>query len=199
MLQFPRTPSKIRERIRRYERDLRKEQKTHGSIHDGYGKRYLLGPLYLLAGDLTGALASFEWFERTFPDDMGDPLHYLCWTLALYRGGDTESASRKLRQTMLANLYVIPHLLGLEQKELDMWHGSNLAEKDYLDDVPPEIWALWDPSALQWARETYKSPALSRVRTRYIEIYRQLKSEQPGPKRSALVREAFSLLAIADT
>ena len=96
MFQFPKTPGKIRERIRRYERDLRREQKTHGFIDDGYGKRYLLGPLYLLLGDLSGALESFKWFEQTFPTDMGDPFHHLCWTLALYRSGDLAGASLKL-------------------------------------------------------------------------------------------------------
>jgi hypothetical protein len=198
MLQFPKIPSKIRERIRRYEQSLHKEQETHGFIDDGYGKRYLLGPLYLLNGDLAGAIESFEWFEETFPHDMGEPMQYLCWTLALYRSGRLDAASRKLRQTMLSNLYLIPRLLGFEQDELDIWHGSNLAEKDYLNYVPPEIWALWDPSALRWAKETYDSPDFSRVRARYIEIHRQLLSERPGPARKQLVDELFSLLTAKD-
>jgi hypothetical protein len=41
---------------------------------DGYGQRYLLGPLSLLMGDTQGALKSFTWFEQTFPDDSDDPL-----------------------------------------------------------------------------------------------------------------------------
>lgn len=197
MFQFPKTPSKMQERIKRYERDLRQEQRTHGFISDGYGKRYLLGPLYLLLGDLSGSLKSFKWFEQTFPTDMGEPLHYLCWTLALYRSGDLAAASFKLRQAMLSNLYLIPHLLGLEQEELGIWHGSNLAEEDYLDYIPPEIWTLWDSPALQWAQETYDSPEFSRIRARYIEIRRQLLSEPPGPKRSELVDEVMSLLTRA--
>ena len=155
--------------------------------------RYLLGPLYLLLGDLAGALRSFAWFERVFPDDIGDPVHYLCWTLALYRSGDLAGASRKLRQTMLSNLYLLPHLLGLAQGELDVWHSSNLEGKEYLRSVPPEVWALWDEPALQWARETYDSPAFRRVHARYIEVYTQLKSEPRGPRRSKLVDEAFRL------
>ncbi len=53
MYQYPQEPKKIRERINRYERKLRKEYEKFGSISDGYGKRYLLGPLYLVLGDLT--------------------------------------------------------------------------------------------------------------------------------------------------
>jgi hypothetical protein len=36
------------------------------------------------------------------------------------------AAARKLRQTMLSNLYLVPHLLGAEQAELNIWHGSNI-------------------------------------------------------------------------
>jgi hypothetical protein len=193
MSQFPKEPKKIRARVTRYERELRKEYEMHGFIRDGYGKRYLLGPLYLLFGDLAGAIKSFAWFEQTFPDDIGEPVHSLCWTLALYRSGNIVEASHRLVRTMLSNLYLIPHLIGLEQDELDIWHGSNLAEEEYLQYAPPEIWALWDAAALQWAKETYERPDVGQVRTRYIEIFEQLKSEPPGPRRSALGDEAFNL------
>ena len=81
------------------------------------GALKLLGPLYLLMGDVVGAVKSFDWFEQTFPDDIGEPVHFLCWTLALDRSGDTAQAVQRLRQTMLSNLYLIPHLLGREQAE----------------------------------------------------------------------------------
>jgi hypothetical protein len=190
---FPKEPKKIRARITRYERELRKERDKFGYIGDGHGKRYLLGPLYLLMGDVEAAVQSFEWFEQTFPDDVGEPVHFLCWTLALYRSGDAGQAAQRLRQTMLSNLYLIPHLLGREQDELDIWHGTNYEQKGFLEYVPPEIWALWDAPALQWAEKTHDSPEFRRIRARYIEIHEQLKSEPRGPRRSALVAEAFSL------
>ncbi len=194
MYKFPKRPSTIKSRIKSYERDLRKEAKTFGAIDDSYGKRYLLGPLYMLLGDNAGAIKSFEWFDKTFPDDVGDPAQYLCWTLALYRAGNREAATRKLRQTMLSNLYLIPHLLGIEQAEYDMWHGSNLEQKDFVAYIPAELFDLWDEEALQWANDTYHSPALTQVRERYVEIYHQLQSEPLGPKRSELVDEAYALL-----
>ena len=193
MYEFPQEPNKIRARIKHYERELRQELEMNGFIRDGYGKRYLLGPLYLLMDDLEGALQSFEWFEQNFPDDVGDPVHYLCWTLALYRSRDTDQAVDKLHQTMLSNLYLIPYLVGRPQDELDIWHGSNLEEKDFVSYVPREIWGLWDARALLWAAETYNSPKLRLIRERYIEILRQLKSEPVGPRRSELVNELFRL------
>jgi tetratricopeptide (TPR) repeat protein len=97
MADFPQDPTKIRARIRRSERALRREQASYGFLNDGGGKRYLLGPLYLLLGDTADALQSFAWFAQTFPDDGGDPAQYLCWILALYRAGDLKQAAAKLR------------------------------------------------------------------------------------------------------
>lgn len=193
MSQFPKEPKKIAERIKRYERELRKEYEKFGFVSDDAGKRYLLGPLYLLLGDTPGAVRSFEWFEQTFPDDIGEPFQYLCWSLALYRSGDTADAARKLLQTMLSNLYLIPHLLGMAQENLSIWHSSNWAEKDYLQYAPPELLGLWDRPALKWAKETYESAEFRQVRMRYLEIYEQLKHEPVGSRRSQLVREASEL------
>jgi hypothetical protein len=193
MYDFPQDPKKIRPRIRRYERALRREQACYGFINDGAGKRYLLGPLYLLMGDTEGALRSFTWFAQTFPDDSGDPLHCLCWTLALYRAGELEHAAAKLRQTMLSNLYLLPRLLSMDQAHIDMWYPSNLAEQRYSDDVPDALLALWEPPALQWVNALYSGEPWRRIRCRYIAIYTQLKDEPPGPKRSRLVEEAFQL------
>ncbi|MCX6056816.1 MAG: hypothetical protein NTW69_01510 [Chloroflexi bacterium] len=59
-------PKKMRAQITRYERELRKEYEVHQYIDDSSGKRYLLGLLYLLLGDVDGALKSFAWFEQMF-------------------------------------------------------------------------------------------------------------------------------------
>jgi hypothetical protein len=197
MARLPKDPKKIREQIKQYERALAQEHKTFGAVHDGAGHRYLLGPLYLILGDIQGAVKSFAWFAKTFPDDAGEPLQYLCWSLALYRSGDLDAAARKLRQTMLMNLYLLPHLLGLQQEQLDIWHGSTWAEASYLQFAPPEFFALWDAAALEWAKGCYESLAFTQLRTHYSEIYRQLKTEPVGPMRQDLVREAFALREIA--
>jgi hypothetical protein len=191
--QFPKDKSKIRARIGCYERELRKEKELHGSIHDGGGKRHRLGILYMLLGDNAGALESFEWFEKTFPDDVGEPSQYLCWTSALYRAGDEEAAKSKLAQTMLKNLYLLPRLLGIEQTVLDIWHSSNWDEKEYAEFAPPEVFELWTDEEKEWVKEIYSSQEVEEIRSRYIEIYRQLKTEPIGAKRTELVMEASGM------
>lgn len=193
MYEFHDDPKKIKAQIKRYERALKKEQELHGFFDDGYGKRYLLGPLYLLMDDIDGAVKSYQWFEENFPDDYGEPLQYLCWTLALYRNGDIEAASDKLIQTMMMNLYMIPHLLGMKLEVLKIWHGSNRAEIEYVEYLPVEIFKLWDKKALAWAEKLYHSPKIEAIGKRYIEIQEELNVEHPGPRRTQLVNESCKM------
>ena len=188
----PTDPKRIRERIRRYERALKKELES-GYGGDGYGKRFLLGPLYMLMGDVDGALASFDWYEKAYPDDGGEPYQYLTWALALFRGDRRQEAFNKLYQTMLANLYLVPFLLGRNPQPLDIWHGSNLGWIEYAVEIPRELLSLWDDVSLQWAREVSKNPVVVEKVARYVAIHRELKSEPRGPRRTALVNEAFAL------
>jgi tetratricopeptide (TPR) repeat protein len=193
MYELPKEPGQIRERIRRCQRKLRTEKSRSGRIDDGAGKRYLLGPLFSLLGDLDNALNCFRWLEAEFPDDGGEPGHHLCWALALYRGGDQEAAARKLQQTMLMNLYLIPHLLGQKAVRIEMWHGSSDAEPGYLEEIPFEFSSLWDEDAQQWAAELYHSPPIRLVLSQFIEIHQELLHLPTGPRRTRLVTEAFSL------
>ena len=189
---YPTDPKRIRQRIRRYERALKKELED-GYGGDGYGKRFLLGPLYMLMDDVDGALASFDWYQAAYPDDGGEPYQYLTWALALFRGGRRQEAFNKLYQTMLKNLYLVPFLLGRNPQPLDIWHGSNFEWLEYAFELPQELLDLWDDVALQWARDVSEHPAVVEKVARYVAIHRELKSEQRGPRRTALVNEAFAL------
>ena len=193
MYDIPKTPERIRERIRRYERKLRREKEQFGTIHDGAGKRYLLGPLYLLIGNLDGALESYRWFEKEFPDDSGEPAHRLCWALVLHRVGEGDASKQKLREAMLTNVYLLPRLLGRDVSEIDMWHGSNLEELAYVDEIPTEFFSLWDEESRRWAASLYDGQEFQAVLARYIEIQRLLRSLPVGAERSRLVNEAMEL------
>jgi hypothetical protein len=91
---------------------------------------------------------------------------------------------------MLKNLYLLPHLLEIKQEILDIWHSSNWDEKEYVESAPPEIFELWADEEKEWLREVYNSQEVEEIRLRYIEIYRQLKIEPVGAKRTKLVMEA---------
>lgn len=184
---FPNDLKKLKVRIRTYERAL------SGGDRDGAGKRYLLGPMYLLLGDVEGALKHFEWFDKTYADDCGEPYQYLCWTLALYKAGKLDAATLKFKQTMLENLYLIPAMLGESPEPRDIWRGSSMAELDYAEEIPVELLRLWDDESKIWAKRLWNDPTVTQFRERYIDIERQLKTVEPGPKRTMLVNESFRM------
>ena len=96
---------------------------------------------------------------------------------------------------MLANLYIIPRLLGMEVGRHDIWHGSNTEEPSYLSWVPNEYWGLWDDSERQWAAGLWQSSEFRKSRDRYIELGHALKSLRPGPERNRVVAEMTRLSA----
>ena len=194
MADLPTDPKKIRARIKSYERKLRQELKEHGRYSDGAGKRYFLGPLYLLMSDLGGAMESFAWFEKEFSDDAGEPGHRLIWALALHRAGKPEEATQKLREAMLLNLYVLPHLLGEDRPRIDVWHGSSDEWPVYLEEIPAAYFEMWDVEEIQWARKLYRGEEFQAPERRWIEIHKELENERPGPRRRQLLNEASALM-----
>jgi len=184
---------KIRSRLRSYERKLRQEKEKYGFYDDGAGKRYQVGPHYMLLGDNEGALAAFQWFEKEFPDDVGVPELFLCWSLALYRAGNEIGAAKKLRQAMFSNLYLVPRLLGSPIADLDIWHGSSDAEPSYVEHIHEPYIRLWRETERQWAEGLYNGPGFRSARDRFIEIGRALVTSRPGPDRSRLVEEMHKL------
>ncbi len=184
---------KIRSRLRSYERKLRKEKEKYGFYDDSAGKRYQVGPHYMLLGDNDGALAAFEWFDKEFSDDVGEPGHFLCWSLALHRAGNEIGAAKKLRQTMFSNLYLVPRLLGSSIAELDIWHGSSDAEPSYVEHIHEPYLRLWSDAEREWVGSLYDCPGFRSARERFIEISRALDSTRAGPERSRLVEEMHKL------
>jgi hypothetical protein len=144
-------------------------------------------------GDLSGSLRSFDWFETEFSDSGDDAPQLLCWSLALHQVGDDLEAESKLRRTMLANLYVIPRLLGIDVKRHDIWHGSNLEELSFLSWIPDEYWDLWSFSDRAWTEVLWNGKEFRDARNRYIEFGHALKDLKPGSERSRVIREMSRL------
>lgn len=112
---------RLREAIAEYEALLRLNK------NDNQGARYLIGPLYQLAGDLQGAMRAYEQFARDYPDDWGDPHHTFCWGLALYEAGHHRAAVAKWREACFQNIYIAPLLLDKPLPPDAIWLFTNLA------------------------------------------------------------------------
>ncbi len=184
----------MRSRISSYLSALKKEKKQHGFIDDGGGKRYSLFCLYFMLNDLKKSREYFEWYKTEFPDDVGDPIQKLCWALGLQRMKDDAGARYALADLMLSNLYMIPHLIGLDIQKYDMWHSSNLEDIDYVEYIPEEIRECIQPSEIEWMSGLYHSFEFRRIRERYIAIFQALQHTKEIEKRKRLLNESRSLL-----
>jgi len=187
MYTLPDSPKKIRERAMRYRRSLLKEQSERGYINDGAGKRYLIGPLFVLSGDLEKATEYFEWYEKEFHDDSGEPLHYIYWILALLKKGNEKKAETKLSEALVRNIYLLPELVGLEMGNPDIWHGSNWARPDYVYELPEEMLPTFTEDENIWIRMKIQSQTVQMIINEYIATYKALKNQKDIKKRKAIL------------
>jgi hypothetical protein len=186
------TPKGVSSRISKIRSQLNAFKKKYGFIDDRGGSRYYLFYLYFLLGDNRRASEFIHWYEKEFPDDIGKPFQLLCWTLILHRmGKDTDY---KLAETMLSNIYLIPHLLGDPIQKVDMWHSSNYDEPNIVEYLPEKIRNNISAGDLEWIASKYNSDKFQKVLKRHISIHQKLEKTPIGEFRSHLVREAHSLL-----
>jgi hypothetical protein len=196
MFVFPDTEQKLRRKISGFKSALAREKNTHDFIRDGSGKRYLLFSMYFVLNEQDKSKEYLDWYSSEFPDDAGEPVQMLCWSLILYRMGQENQARKKLAETMMANLYLIPDVLGECVQEYDMWHSSNFAEIDYVEELPREVRSKITEADIQWLKNLYESFEFCRIRKRFIEIFHSLKHERAFEVRRRLLVESHGLLNI---
>jgi hypothetical protein len=105
-----------------------------------------------------------------------------------------KGADYQFTRTMLSNIYLIPSLLGSPIEKVDMWHSSNWAHEDYIQDFPEQILDAITDEDLDWIAALYNSEPFQKVLDRYIDINHQLQTTLVGDARNELVRESHSLL-----
>lgn len=185
-------PKLLLDRAARYRKALTAEHKKFGAIDDSGGKRYRIGPLYILAGEPGKAVTYYRWFAKQFPDDVGEPLHLIYWVLALLRVGKASDAAKKLLEVMVRNLYVLPALAGLPRPEYDIWHSSNWETPEYMKEVPKDLCPPLTNEERSWIGALYGSFLFQRVRDEYISAFGALKHEHDVKARREILRKWYS-------
>jgi len=197
---FPETDKKIRQRISSYKSAMNKEKKTHGSIHDGSGKRYLIFWFYFVLNDLKKAADYYDWYSTHFPEDVGEPCQKICWATLLFRMGEKEEAKFQLADAMLSNLYMIPFLLEPEAEHppIDTQQSLPWTDQEYLEEIPETVIKAFTPEDLNWIKSCYNSSIFQTIRNRHVEIFNEIKNIDSTEERMALLEEDHSLLDMLD-
>lgn len=173
---------------------MQKERRAHGFISDGYGKRYLIFWLYFVLGDANGMNAYLRWFEKTFSDDIGEPIQKLCTAILLHRSGKEKKAKYYLADLMLSNLYVIPKMLGERCEQYKFQCSSNFEEPEYAEQIPGEIQSAITVEDKAWIRGMHESFEFRCYKKQYIDLQENLHRAQGYESRAPLVRQLGSIL-----
>ena len=189
----PQQTEKLKKKIADIKRILAAEKRKYGAYDDGRGLRYLPTGYFVQLGDHKGGLAYLKWFYKNFPDDGGFPEFLFDSAILLFKAGRLNEAANAAFQTFCSNPYWIDRFLGRTPVPLDTWHSSNLMQVEYTK-------ALTYTSDQQdlidfadWLRELITTEEFIRRSSRYLEIYRQLKTETDKESRHRLAQEAFQL------
>lgn len=143
--------------------------------NDNQGVRYLIGPLYQLNDDLSGALRAYEHYAQNYPDDVADPHYLFSWGLALFQAGKLREALTKWRAGFFQNPYIAPLLLGEPLPRHDIWLFSNLSYPDYAQDYLDYL-VLWlrAPEALIGLRSLWTNPTIQTDMKHWFKLGKEL-------------------------
>lgn len=191
-MNLPKTPRGISNKITRIRSQLSSFKREYGFIDDGGGARYYLFYLYLLLEDNRRSSEYFRWYDKQFPDDSGEPIALLCWAIMLNRMG--KDGSKKLAETMLSNIYLIPHILNEKYDFKITKHSSNWREEDIVEHIPDRITEAINDEDKKWISELYNSEKFKTTLNRHVEIELKLEETPVGDTRTKLVNELYSLL-----
>jgi len=148
---------------------------------------------FVQLGDYKGGLTYLKWFYKNFPDDGGFPEFLFDSAILLFKTGRLTEAASAAFQTFCANPYWIDRFLGGSLVPLDIWHSSNLMQVEYTQALTytSDQRDLLDFS--DWLKKLITTEDFARRSSRYVEIYRRLKTETDKESRRRLVQEAFQL------
>lgn len=158
--------------------------------NDNQGVRWSIGLSYLRAGDTERAVAAFE---RTYTEEVG-----CAFGLALARllvDGPAAEIGEPLLEGFAQNRYVAPMLLGEDWKRLDAFHGTNMAEPEWADDVVSAQAALWHrvPRGAEVLRFWWAAAPVAAWRQKLDEVMVKLQALPVSDERSALVAQGSAL------
>lgn len=114
--------------------------------------------------------------------------------LAAYRCGEMEKARARLLETMLSNMFLLPHLIGQRFEAPDAWHPSNRHQESYLEEVEG---FLHEPSGeeLRWIEAELSTPSFTTLRNGYVTTFSALNGERDISRRVEPLRQWESLQA----
>lgn len=185
---------RVKAKIATYKKALAADKKHWGGYyHDGKGIRYIIPEQFIKIKDYKGGLRYFNWFDKNFPDDSGNPHFLFEWAFILFKCQKIIEAEKKVQLTFFSNIYLFDKFLGNAPLIMD-YDESAPGEIRHLDDFFPyssldiefNDFAVWTAGVLN------TSVFLDKVRA-FHELERKLLTEPVGRERTELVNKLWKL------
>jgi hypothetical protein len=176
----------IKLKIKNQRAALVAEKRLYGGFHDGGGRRYYIADLYVQIADYKGVIMYKKWFDKNFPDDIGDAMMSLNWSIAFYGLGQINETKIYTIDTAFQNVYLHGLLVDREVSQIDMYeHRYDMLE--YAKSMIKDCKKVSTKSYLDWLTtfintDEYKGPI-----NKFIALNKLLKDENNGDKRIDLL------------
>ena len=177
---------KIKLSIKKHRAELTSKKRLYGGFDDSAGRRYYISDLYMRIADYNGAITYKKWFDKNFPDDIGEPLLSLNWSMAYFGLGLITETKIYTVDTAFQNVYLHGLLLDRDVIRIDMYeHVCDLLE--FAKSMIKECKKISTKSYLDWLTifmdtDEYKEPI-----NRFIALNKLLKDENNRVKKSELI------------
>ena len=179
---------RVRKKIEKYKKALKADKKYWGGYyHDGAGIRYAIPNLFIKIIDYKGGLKYLNWFDKNFPDDIGDPIFLFEWTFILFKCGKLKEAEEKAHRTFFSNTYLWDIFLGKKLLNLDITESSSWEFQsigNYFTYTSSDTEFIEFTS---WIQGVLNNRRFLETVNEFVQIEQQLKTEPVGQIRSELV------------
>lgn len=184
---------RVKTQITEARRALSAEKRKYGWYDDSYGRRYVIGELYLKIQDFKGLARYHTWFYKEFEDDIGGPELLLAWGVGFISLGKKELAALRIAELENLNSYLLPILVGQDTGPIDKYEWANYAQHDYAVAVANRLTKMIPAPVIKTLEQVYQDPAYLALKEELVETYRLIKSMPSGPERTHLRRKQKAL------
>jgi hypothetical protein len=193
----PKQQERLINKIKKVKAALAADKKRWGGFYDdSSGLRYIPPQLYIQLNDFSGGLRYFNWFNKNFPDDSGFPDFLFEWIIVLYKTGKLNEAEKKAFETFCSNTYLFDVFFNRPITKMEKWEGSNLASEDFAVNYfsySNKQENLSDFS--HWLDEFLATEKFIQVKSKFLHLRQQLKTEKITEKRRVLIEQEKQLIA----
>jgi hypothetical protein len=189
----PKQIERIQKKIKNIRKALYEEKRMFGGYHDGRGLRYIPPSLYLKIQDYKGGLTYLRWFNKNFSDDIGMPDFLFEWTIILFKIGKIKEAESKAIQTYFANSYLFDKFFERQIIPIEKYENSNLDIPEFAEYLTYSKNQNELSDFSEWLADFEKSEKFGKIKSKFLEISKRLKTENDRETRSYLLQQLYQL------